>query len=247
MKNRAGSCLLVLGALLAQACTSDEPPPHQVYPDTGGAKRDGYKNFWPDTGTLYWDLGGKKVDRAATTIDGAVSDSSGPTVDGQPPNCPGPTAANCKSACPTDSSCTEAQGGTCVKTVVLSGSVSDKPVLVAVALAYVQCWAKAPSSTTLCFTFNTCGMTGLLTESAVSDWVCNKAQVTDFPSSTDYDSARGLCQCSIWQGQFVYRPEWSIGNVISGKKGDVCMSYHKYSWYEFDKINVGSCSGFPPP
>jgi hypothetical protein len=243
MKILGASFVVALFALTGSGCSTDESPPHYTYPDTGGTRRDGYKPLFQDTGTVYWDTN-KQKDKSVASPDHRVD---GSTIDGAPPDCPGPTAASCKTACASDEICTEANGGTCVKTMVLNGAVSSKAVLVAFTMAYVKCWAKAPGANTLCYTFDACGMTGMLTESAISDWVCNKAQVTDFPSSTDYDSARGLCKCSIWQGQFVYRPEWSITNIIPNKKGDVCLSYHSNPWYEFDRLYVGSCSGFPPP
>jgi len=239
--SRHGFTPLALAAALAlAACTADEPPPrtHDL-----AVKREA--QVWPDWSPPQRDLIGPNPDLAPGSDgghDGAPSDG-GPA---DAPSCPGPAAAKCTSACASDESCTEASGGTCVKSLVITGAATDKAALKAVALAYVACWNKAPADDTLCFAFNTCAMTGALTDKAVSDWVCNQAQVSDFPTSAEYDAARGLCECSWWQGQFIYRPDWKIGSIISGKKGNVCLSYDKNPWYAFDKLNVNDCQYFPP-
>jgi hypothetical protein len=216
-----------------------EAPPHYNYPEAQ-VRLDG-SITWPEMGQVP-DSSVIKLDGVSPTPDARGDSLKG---DGPAPSCPGPPAAKCAS-CSTGEVCTEAKGGMCVKQVVLIGPATDKAVLKLVAMAYVSCWAKAPADDTLCATFNTCDMTGALTDAIVSDWICNKAQVGDFPSSTEYDAARGLSKCSIWQGQFVYRPDWKVGSIISGKKGTICLTYDKNPWYSFDRLNVNDCQYFPP-
>lgn len=236
--------LVALLWLAALAACSDGTPPHYSYPEAR-TKLDGIQ--WPEYGPLP-DTRSWYRDGYVPPPDGPRSDGPGdgpPTGDGSPPSCPGPAAATCVSACSTDELCTEAKGGTCAKQVVLKGPAADKAVLKVVAMAFVSCWNKAPSADLLCSTFNTCELTGNLTQAIVDDWVCNKAQVTDFPSSTQYDAARGLFKCSMWQGQLIYRPDWKVTTVIGGKRGIVCLAYDVVSWW-FDLINVNDCQFFPP-
>jgi hypothetical protein len=242
MARLASRLALGIGLLLAAGCGGDEPPPHQVYPERFWYPRDGSVS-WPDYGPPP-DFWSKPREGGHPPADASPGDGNG-TGDGQA-SCAPPAAAKCPSACAGDEVCTEANGGACAKSLALAGSVADKSVLRDVALAYVRCWAKEPAEDTLCYAFNTCAMTGVLTEKAVSDWVCQKAGITDFPSPDDYNAARGICKCSIWQGQFVYRPDWKVGTVAPGKNALVCMSYDKNPWYSFDRINVDNCSNFPP-
>jgi hypothetical protein len=240
MHRECRSRLWVLALAMGLTACGSEAPPHSVYPEAQ-VQRDG-SILWPDLGPLP-DRSIIKLDGVSPPSDARVDGVSG---DGSPPSCPGPVAAKCTSSCGSDEVCTEAKGGTCVKQLVLVGPATDKAVLKLVAMAYVTCWAKNPADDTLCATFNTCGMAGSLTDQGVSDWVCNKAQVGDFPSSKEYDAARGLCKCSFWQGQFVYRPDWKIGSIVPGKKGVACLAYDKNPWYAFDRLNVNDCQYFPP-
>jgi len=237
---RAGVTVLILGVLLGAACSPDEPPQHLVYPDLSGPRRDGYKPFWPD-GNGWRDRGQR---REAGAADRRVSDGR-PAGDGQA-GCAVPTSVVCSNGCPGGEICTEAKGGACVKRLILTGPATDKAALAAVALAYVRCWDQDPSDDQLCATFDTCAMTGVLTEAAISDWVCSKAGITDFPTADDYDTARGVCRCSTWQGELVYRPDWKVSSIVAGQNGIVCLSYDKRPWYEFDRLNVNDCQAFPP-
>jgi hypothetical protein len=220
---------------------SDGKAPHYTYPEAG-TRLDGI--VWPDYGPLP-DFKPWYHDGPTTSPDSTIPKDGAVASDNGVPTCPGPAAANCSSPCAPEEICTEAKGGTCTKQLVLKGAAADKAVLKVVASAFVSCWNKSPSADTLCSTFNTCGMTSTLTQAIVDDWVCNKAQVTDFSSPTEYDAARGIFQCSIWSGQFIYRPDWKITNIIAGKRGIVCLAYDVVSW-NFDKINVNDCQYFPP-
>ncbi len=234
--------LLGLAAALGIACGSEEPPPHNTYPEAK-VRLDGV--VWPDYGP--W----PQLDKGGTPNPDLPRKDGGPPADGAPdatgadgapPSCPGPTAAKCAAACAGDEICTEAKGGTCVKQVVLSGAATDKAVLKEVALAYVNCFAKAPSADTLCYTFNTCALTGSLTDQGVCDWVCNKSGVSDFPTPAVSDSAKSVCGCG-WTDK--KRPDWKVGSIIPGKKGVICLGYDVVSWW-YDLLNVNDCQYWPP-
>jgi hypothetical protein len=236
--------VFVLGVLVPGAgCGGEETPPHLTYPEAK-VKLDGV--VWPDYGP--WppaDLNKQPLPDLRGPDGGPPPDGAADagTGDGSPtPSCPGPSAAKCAAACAADEVCTEAKGGTCVKQVVLSGAATDKAVLKEVALAYVNCFAKAPSADTLCYTFNTCALTGSLTDAGVCDWVCNKSGVSDFPSSTVSASAKSICGCG-WTDK--KRPDWKIGSIIPGKKGVVCLGYDVVSWW-YDLLNVNDCQYWPP-
>jgi hypothetical protein len=243
MRTRALPALVALAALAAigVACGSEEPPPHLTYPEAG-TRLDGA--VWPDYGA--WpplDTGQQPSPDLARPDGGPLPDGAADAAgDGAPPSCPGPTAAKCAAACASDEVCTEAKGGTCVKQVVLSGAATDKAVLKEIALAYVNCFGKAAKDDTLCYSFNTCAMTGSLTDKEVCEWVCKKSGVSDFPTSTVSDSAKAICGCG-WTDK--YRPDWKIGSIISGKRGIVCLTYDVVSWW-YDLLNVNDCQYFPP-
>jgi hypothetical protein len=234
--------LLAIGAI-GLACGSDEPPPHNTYPEAS-ERLDGVS--WPDYGP--WpplDKGSQQspdARRDAKPPSDGAPPADGSAGDGAAPNCPGPAAAKCATPCASDEICTEAKGGTCVKLVILSGAAADKAVLKEVALAYVNCYAKAPAVDTLCYAFNTCALNGSLTDKGVCDWVCQKSGVSDFPTPTVSDSAKAICGCG-WTDK--YRPDWKIGSIISGKKGVVCLTYDVVSWW-YDLLNVNDCQYFPP-
>jgi hypothetical protein len=237
---RLSQAVLLFLATALVGC-SDGKPPHYTYPEMR-TQLDGI--VWPDYGTLPdfkpWYRDGQAPQPDAPRGDGP---RDGGAADGIP-TCPGPAAAKCTSVCASDELCTEAKGGMCTKQVVLKGAATDKVVLKVVALAFLTCWNKAPSADTLCSTFNTCEMTGNLTQTAIDDWVCNKAQVGDFPSSKEYDGVRGIFRCNFWSVDF-YRPEWKVSTVIAGKRGIVCLAYDVVSW-NYDRINVNDCQFFPP-
>lgn len=232
--------VVALGAA-AVGCGSETPgPPLRL----DGGKLDGYK--WPDFGGPKYDLPFNYDTYVPPKLDGSTpgdggGDGSAPPSDGGG-TCPGPSGASC-SGCPSTHLCTAAKGGTCAKTVVLSGPASGKAVLKAVALAYVECWGKKPSKDTLCSTFDTCNMTGMLTDQMVKNWVCNVAQVSDFPSSAVLDEVKGLVACSFYQ---TYRPDWQVTSITGGKKADICMSFDVDGWLYYDYLYVDACSNYPP-
>jgi len=233
-------CLVILSCAGLTACGAENPNPPMRY--DGGKKDSGYT--WPDFGSPKYDYGlkfdtGIKQD-GASPYDGAAQDGSSPYDGGG--SCPGPSGASC-SGCPSTHLCTAAKGGTCAQAVVLSGPASNKAVLKAVAVAYAQCWSKAPSSDTLCSTFDTCNMTGTLTDQMVKTWVCNTAQVSDFPSSALYDDARHVMACSWTQPD--YKLDWKISSINNGKKAEVCLSYDAIDWWP-DDMDVDLCSNYPP-
>lgn len=244
--------LAILGAaalyVVGWGCGSDEPG-SQIKLDGGGVKLDGIQ--WPDWGGLpkYDFGGGPKYDQGwIPPSDGQVptdgpSNTDGPQVspDGSS-SCPGPTNATCSPACQSSELCTEASGGRCAKVYTLTGPASNKAALLQVALAYVECWNKGPSVDTLCATFNTCGMTGTLDENMVKNWVCNTAQVSDFPSAAVHDAAKAACGCGMTQ---IYKPDWKVPSLASGKQGNVCLTYDVISWWP-DDMDVDLCKNFPP-
>jgi hypothetical protein len=85
-------------------------------------------------------------------------------------------------------------------------------------------------------------MTGTLDENMVKNWVCNTAQVSDFPSSAIHDEAKSLCGCAIYQQ---YKPDWQVPPLASGKNGQVCLSYDSIDWWP-DDLEVDLCKNFPP-
>lgn len=223
-------------------CGADEPTiPFRI--DGGGYQTDGV--YWSDYGSqpkydqgLRFDLGGTPQQDGQPMGDGSQGGDSTPT------GCQGPTGASC-STCAPDLICTAAKGGTCTKSIKLVGPASGKPVLKAVANAYVACWAKQPPQDTLCSTFDTCQMTGTLTDPMVCDWVCKQSQVADFPNVTKHDTAKMICGCAIYQKP--YRPDWQVSSLVSGQQGIVCLSYDKDGdWMYFDYLYVDTCSKYPP-
>ena len=237
--------MLAGGALaMALGCSSDEPGGPGPWLDQGGGGGDTF--FWPDWGGVkqdFWfpDYGSPKQDGGpagdgAAVGDGTFQDGSG--------SCTGPQNATCNPPCQAKQICTEANGGRCAQVYTLSGPASGKDVLLQMALAYVECWNKQPSVDTLCSTFDACGMTGQLTESMITSWLCNQAQVSDFPSSAVYDQARSLVACSWYQ---TYRPDWKTpGKTLeANKKGTICLSYDHQSYW-LDDMDVDTCNNFPP-
>jgi len=232
--------LVLAVQLVAAGCSSDEPV---NYPPPGdGVVLDGIN--WPDYGPFNpYDYGPFKFDTGTvpgdgSAVDGAVSDATGDGSGG----CPGPAGANCSPACVGGDLCTEAEGGKCAPVYVLTGPASDEAVLLKVALAYAECWSKQPSVDTLCATFDTCNMTGTLDDQMVKTWVCDTAQVSDFPNSATFDTAQNVCGCAWYQ---TYRPDWRISSINPGKNGDVCVSYDVISWWP-DALVVDYCKNFPP-
>jgi len=244
MKKR---CLLITLVVVLSAglvgCGADDPgPPLRL--DGGGGKLDGFQ--WPDFGGPKYDLPFNydmytQQDGSTPPGDGGNTDGTAPTDGGGP--CPGPSGATCTGGCPTSHICTAAKGGTCAKTIVLSGPASGKAVLKEVALAYVECWQKAPSKDTLCSAFDTCKMTGMLTDQMVKNWICNIAQVSDFPSSAVLNEAKGIVACSFYQTS---RPKWQISSLSAGKTADICMSYDVDGWMYYDYLHIDACSNYPP-
>jgi len=225
---------LLIGILFLFACNSDDPGSGQVHVD-GSISWDGM--YWTDYGTWnQFDWGNNQFDLIA------FEDGFG---DGQQINdgdvlCPGPPGITCTPFCLTDQLCTAAQEGSCVKRVELIGPAEDKAVLVEVVLAYVECWAKEPEEDSLCVTFDTCQLQGTLTEEMVYNWVCDDAQISDFPSVSNFEAAQEVCGCGITN---LYKVEWQINDLAPNQQGIYCLSYNVVSmWY--DSMNVDSCSNF---
>jgi len=230
----------LLALAVALGCGSEEPGGNPIKLDQG-EKLD-WPVQWPDWGVPKYDIGPFKLDQGQPKLDGQVpvGDGDGPKTDGQ--GCPDPQNAQCNPGCQAKELCTEASGGRCAKLYTLSGPASNKTVLLQVALAYVDCWSKAPAVDTLCATFDACGMTGTLDGSMVTNWVCNSAQVSDFPSTAVHDSAKTACGCSVIDYN---KADWKIPSFVGGKKGDVCLTYDSISWWP-DDMDVDLCKNFPP-
>jgi len=128
---------------------------------------------------------------------------------------------------------------------VLSGGTTDKKLLVALAMAFVDCWKKQPSDDALCYALDTCGMTGNLSQSDFDDWLCNKSQVLDFASAEDHKAALDLLECGAWI-KLHYRPDWKVTPLTAGKKGILCMSYNKEPIWAADRLPIAECQKFPP-
>lgn len=231
---------LFVGAALF-GCGAEEPTiPFRI--DGGGYQSDGFS--WSDYGYQPKYDQGLRFDLGGTPHDGQPLGDVQSSGDGSPSGCQGPSGASC-SPCAPDLICTAAKGGTCTKTIKLVGPASDEAVLKAVANAYVACWALQPQQDTLCSTFDTCQMSGTLTDPMVCDWVCKQSQVSDFPNSTKHDTAKMICGCAIYQKP--YRPDWQVSSLISGQQGIVCLSYDKDGdWMYFDYLYVDKCSNYPP-
>ncbi|MCC6748205.1 MAG: hypothetical protein IT371_11130 [Deltaproteobacteria bacterium] len=205
-----------------------------LYSDWGGGGRMDFG------GSGYWDVGGGSFD-GGTGGEGGV-----PTGDGGGGNCGSPIGGSCQS-CAANELCTPAGSGTCAARIELRGAADSKEVMVAINLAYVACWKKSPKADTLCATFDTCALTGTVSEQMVKDWICKKAQKTDFPTSADYDEARGLNKCNWLRGQLVYRPNWQIAGLEPGKLGVACLGYDQNPIYKTDRLPVHDCTSFPYP
>ena len=240
--------LLMAVALLWSlvACTAEEPPPTKYdgvqlvdgpqWPDYGPGKND----MWvppKDTGTPPKD---GAFTEGGTLIDGSAGDFIKP--DG-PGNCKSPTGVSCKPTCTSKEVCTAAKSGTCTTTYFLSGPASNTKALLALALAFVDCWNKQASSDTLCSTLDGCAMTGTMSDGLIKSWVCKIAQVSDFPSAAKHKTAQSVFQCGTLD--LFYRPDWKVKTIPSKERGTICLSYNSVSWLP-DKIEVNNCSSYPP-
>jgi hypothetical protein len=229
--------------VLVCGCGAGDPTAGPGVALDGGGSLEGFGG-WPDYGSPFsydgvitYDTGG-----SSSSSDGSSQSQSSDGGSGGEA-CKTPPGLGC-TGCPSGQICSAVKGGTCASAVVLTGPASNKAALRAVALAYVTCWNKAPSSDVLCATFDTCKMTGTITAQMVSDWVCNQAQVSDFPSSTIYDQAQSLVACSWYQ---TARPDWKLNGFIGGEKGAVCLSYDVDGYlYYLDTLHVNACSKYPP-
>jgi hypothetical protein len=215
-------------------CSTEEPPPHLLKLDQGIA--------WPDYGGLpSYDISAPSYGDAYTHGDAGAAGADGWASGDGASSCSSPTSASC-SSCSASQTCTDHKAGTCVKTRSLTGAASTKAVLLQVALAYVACWKSSQKGDFLCETFDTCAMTGTLTDQMVKDWVCDKAQISDFPDSTTHDTARNVCGCS---GLIkVYRPDWKVSSLSADGKGLICLSHDAIS-FKPDRLRVDDCKDFP--
>ncbi len=216
--------------LTAMACSSEEPLP--IYPETGTPTEDGIR--WPDYGSK--DFGVFPKDRT-TKKDTEPSDGG---VDGETPdagNCTHVTA-NCSATCGAKEYCTESAGGTCVTLATLAGDSTKKEVILDFLLSMIPCWKQEPSESTICATLDTCQMDGDLTAKMVTDWMCDDAQILDFPSSADYDAGRDICGC----GMSLNDMDWQISVIRPGEKGKICVIYETTS---LDEIFIDECKNFP--
>ena len=207
---------LLASLLCLAACGVQSPaPPVTYYYDSGVAS---------DFKTNYWDWGVSK-DAWVPPRDSRVDSSADATIDG---GC-NPPKAECETACATGQLCTQASGAECAPVIVLNGDATDTAVLKAITMAFIQCWGYAPAEDKLCGTFSTCLLKTAVTEKAVSDWVCDDAQVVDFPSADIYEQAQTICGCG-----------W-----FPGKVGAMCLGYDKNGPLSFDRLALDECSKFP--
>lgn len=160
--------------------------------------------------------------------------------------CKKPSGVTCSSACGLQQACTGASGGSCATTLSLVGSADQTAVLVKVATAYVDCWNKQPGTNLLCATFDTCQMTGSLTRDKVRNWICNKAQISDFPSASYHSTARSILACAI--PDVIERPLWYVTSVDASEVGLSCMSFHDYGSmpWDLDRVDIDLCKNYPP-
>jgi hypothetical protein len=230
---RGGPSAALAFALVLAACGQSTTKRHD-----GGATGDLFD--WSDLGFYegytYPDYGSPKEA-------GEAGGEGGSGYDGG--SCSGPSA-KCTSTCSSSQVCTAANSGTCTKRLTLTGTSTTKSLLAALVEGYVDCWNKG--TTTLCYTLDTCGMTGsgTLAQSDIKTWVCNTAQKTDFKNSTYYDSAKSILGCTPIVG--IERPLWNISTLGGGEYGITCMSYHDYGSmpWDLDRVDVDLCKNYPP-
>jgi hypothetical protein len=80
-----------------------------------------------------------------------------------------------------------------------------------------------------------------VTEQMVSDWICNDAQISDFPTSSVYDKARDIAGCDLLNNP---EADWHVTSIETGKEADICV-YYDSSWLD-DTIDIDQCKLFPP-
>ena len=221
--------VLLMLVVFVAACGVEVPAPPVKSTYDGGAA--------PDFKLNYWDWGATR-DAWIPPTDATVDSEVDSTVDG---GC-NPPKVECEPACATGELCTEASGAACAPVIVLNGDATDTSVLKAITMAYIQCWEYAPADDKLCGTFSTCLLKTALTETAVTDWVCNQAQVVDFPSADFYEKAQTICGCG-WFDK--YRPRWDAGELLPTTAGSICLGYDKNWILSFDRLAVDLCSKFP--
>jgi hypothetical protein len=220
----------LLAAALCSGC--DNTP---VTPDKG--RHDWYP--WIDTGP--------RADLWVTPSRDTHPDTQPPDLSSgdSAPSCPAPTGANCTTACGSGDLCTAAKGGTCAQRTVLSGAVTDKAVLVALTEAIVLCWNKFNGGkSVLCNALDTCGMQIALAQSVLDDFVCKKAVVTDFSSSSMYSGNEGaysIFNCAQTPIIGVYRIDWKMNPIAATQKGSTCLAFHKYTLGPQDRVDVIDC------
>ena len=238
------------------ACAADAP----VYPTpTGdarspsGPKYDGIQ--WvdygkPTTRVVDWfvvapkDAGVKdrqpRSDGSQQTADAGTSKPDSSTVK-PPDSCP--VEGKCMPTCGSLSVCTKADGVSCAKRYTLKGSNSSKAVLLQIAVAYASCFKSSPSSNKICGAFETCGMTGSVTESRVRSWICDSAKASDFPSRSTFRKAQEVVGCEWLQKD---RADWKVGSVGPKRRGRICISYRKMTPLWWDLIHIDNCVDSPP-
>ena len=231
------------------ACSADDPPPYNppVKYDGGG----GEGVIWTDYGKGHVDMWVAPKDKGQVLLDSSTDGSSSPGDgggDAKPDtgggNCPGPTGVTCKPTCTSKQICTLAKSGTCTNAFFLGGPASKTTgktaALVQMAVAFVECYAKTADNT-LCSTFDACSMTGTMTEGLFKSWMCNHAQVSDFPSAAKHKSAQDIAGCGGVLDR--YNMDWQTKAIASKAKGKVCAVFKKWSYTSpWDKVLVTDCS-----
>ena len=246
--------VLTLGAsalllIAAASCLGDDQPPNNPKLDGTYINKEGV--VWPDYGSPVVDMWvPNSPDKGQTNNDGGGStDGSGPADGGDGGGstdsggaCPGPSGVKCAPTCTSKEICTAAKKSTCATAYTLSGPASNKKALLIAALAFLDCWNKQATADRLCSTFDACGMTGTMSAGLLKSWVCNLAQVSDFPSAAKHKATKTVFGCGTFD---TTRPDWKVSTIPAKKRGTICLSYNSISWWP-DRIEVNNCASYPP-
>lgn len=207
--------------------------------DAGGVLD--YHNVPPDYHVYKYDTGYiPRWDQGVTPKNDQGSKADGQSKDSQA-SCPGP-GATCSPKSSSGELCTAACGGTCGKVVTITGAAHQEKTYVAMAEAIATCWEGADGwKKKLCYTFDSCKMTGSLQEQKVVDWIC-KAADGKFPSQKIAKEAKYVLGCSVLHMDRLY---WQANPILAGSKGTVCLRY-KYGTLK-DILELDKCANLKAP
>ncbi len=241
----ATSCLCAVALLWClAACTAEEPPPNNPKYDQM-VLVDGMQ--WPDLGQPdMWmpPKDGPSIKDGFFKEGGTILDGGSDMKPDGPSSCPGPTGVKCTPTCTSKEVCTAAKTGTCTTAYFLSGPASKttgkNAALVTMAQAFVACYAKTVNNA-LCSTFDACSMTGTMTEGLFKSWMCNHAQVSDFPSAAKHKSAKDIAGCGGILDR--YNMDWQTKTISNKVRGKVCVVFKTWTTLSpWDKVLITDCS-----